>query len=47
MGKWKFVAQSILCAVEMFVATNSIGTMCVGRYYQPEEPKEMSKFKKM
>ena len=40
MGKWKFVAQSILCAVAMFVATNSIGTMCVGRYYQPEEPQE-------
>lgn len=47
MSKWKFTAQSLLCAVAMFIATNSIGMMCLGRYYQPKEPKEMSKFKKM
>ncbi len=45
MRKWALLAQSALCAIAMFVATNSIGSMCVGRYYQPEEPKELLKFK--
>lgn len=47
MSKWKIAMQSIVCAVAMFVATNSIGTMCMGRYYQPKEPKELVKYKKM
>lgn len=45
MSKLKLAAQSFFCAAVMFMAINSIGTMCVGRYYQPTEPKEMSKFK--
>ena len=45
MRKWIALAQTGLCAVAMFVATNSIGSMCLGRYYQPEEPKELAKFK--
>lgn len=44
MKKFKFIAQSLLCASAMFIATNSIGTMCVGRYYQPEVPKNLEKF---
>lgn len=47
MNKWKVVAQSLLCAVAVFIATNSIGTMCMGRYYQPKVPKEMLKFKNL
>lgn len=46
MGKWKFMAMSFLCAIAMFIATNSAGVMCMGRYYQPEEPKELGKIKK-
>lgn len=46
MSKWKFTAQSLLCAIAFFMAANSVGTMCMRRYYQPEEPKEMLKFKK-
>lgn len=44
MKKLKFIAQSLLCASAMLIATNSIGTMCLGRYYQPEAPKELERF---
>ena len=47
MNKWKVVAQSLLCAVAVFIATNSIGTMCMGIYYQSKIPKEMLKFKNL
>ena len=45
MKNLRFLVQSALCSVAMFIAMNSIGSMCVGRYYQPEEPKELSKLK--
>lgn len=45
MKKIMAYAQTALCAIAMFMAINSIGTMCMGRYYQPEEPAELSKFK--
>lgn len=46
MKKWILYAQTALCAVAMFMAMNSIGTMCSGRYYQPEVPHNLKKFAK-
>ena len=46
MKKFMVYAQTALCAIAMFMAINSIGTMCLGRYYQPEEPAELLNYKK-
>ncbi|MBO5009051.1 MAG: cyclic lactone autoinducer peptide [Clostridia bacterium] len=46
MKKWMLYAQSALCAVAMFVAVNSMGPLCLGRYYQPEVPHNLKKFAK-
>ena len=49
MKKFKnfiFKYSGLLCALAMFVATHTANITCAGKYYQPEEPAELAKFKK-
>ncbi len=50
MKKFKAVVMkclSVLCMVAMFLAVHSVNVVCNGRYYQPEVPKELDKFRRI
>ena len=36
----------VFCMLAMFVAIHSANVMCTGKYYQPEAPEGLEKFKK-
>ena len=46
MKKWMIIAQRLLCAAAMFMAVHSIGVICQGKYYQPQVPEGLEKYKK-
>ena len=49
MKKFKsfiFKYSGALCAVALFIAMHSANITCFGKFYQPEEPAGLAKFKK-
>lgn len=48
MKNYRFINKiaNIVCAVAMFCAIHSINNMCLGRWHQPEVPKELEKYRK-
>ena len=49
MKKFKnmmFKYSGVLCAVALFVAMHTANITCIGKFYQPEEPAGLAKFKK-
>ncbi len=46
MKKVIFKVSQLCCAFALFVAMNSLDILCQSRYYQPEVPESLNKYRK-